>query len=82
MKVVVDSYFHVLSLTYAGRKATDTLDLFYSFLLLSGLKGPIAFAVRALSMIAASGVESFAFPELLPVFFFVFDSFVLAHALV
>ena len=76
MKVVVDSYFHGGGGGGGGRKATDTLDLFYSFLLLSGLKGPIAFAVRALSMIAASAVESFTFPELLPVFFFVFDSFV------
>jgi hypothetical protein len=49
---------------------------FYSFLLLSGLKGPIAFAERALSMIAASAVESFTFSIFFPVFFFVLDSFV------
>jgi hypothetical protein len=49
---------------------------FYSFLLPFSLNRPITFAERALSMIAASAVESFAFPELLPVLFFVLDGFV------
>ena len=49
---------------------------FYSFLFFLSLNCPITFAVRTTSMIAASAVESFAFPERRSFLLLVFDCFV------